>query len=92
LTRETADFCNREGLSSYVAAASKFIAAHFCNVKSIDSEVLRCPDTDGRFLVIQLEVEGEIDTVLDMYDRYTAAWVSAVPWPERGKMNLSYVL
>jgi hypothetical protein len=94
LSREAEAFCSRQGIRKYVNVASDLLNQCFSNVRGVDSEVLQDPDTDteDQLLVIHVEVKGEIEAVLDMYDKYTEEWVSRVPWPERAKISLSYII
>lgn len=85
-------FCNSQGISQYIKVASDLVNKCFSNIRSVDSEVLQDPDAEDQFLVIHLEVKGEIAAVLDMYDKYTEEWVSRVPWPAREKISLSYII
>jgi hypothetical protein len=92
LSHEAESFCNRQDIRKYVTVASDLINQCFSNIRGVDSEILQDPDAEDQFLVIHLEVKGEIEAVLDMYDKYTEEWVSRVPWPERGKIGLSYIV
>ena len=96
LSREAEAFCSRQDIRKYVNVASDLLNQCFSNIRGVDSEVLQDPDTDtdteDQLLVIHVEVKGEIEAVLDMYDKYTEEWVSRVPWPERGKISLSYIV
>jgi len=92
LSREADAFCSRQGIRKYVNVASDLINQCFSNIQNVESEILQDPDAEDQFLVIHLEVKGEIEAVLDMYDKYTEEWVSRVPWPERGKISLSYIV
>ncbi|MDO9229624.1 MAG: hypothetical protein Q7U03_08670 [Syntrophales bacterium] len=92
LSREVEAFCNRQGIRKYVTVASDLLNQCFSNIRGVDSEVLQDPETEDQLLVIYVEVKGEIEAVLDMYDKYTEEWVSRVPWPERGKISLSYII
>ncbi|MBU0652031.1 MAG: hypothetical protein KKG96_04035 [Proteobacteria bacterium] len=92
LSREAEAFCGCQGIRKYVNVASDLINQCFSNIRGVDSEVLQDPDAEDQFLVIHLEVKGEIEAVLDMYDKYTEEWVSRVPWPDRGKISLSYIV
>lgn len=91
LSREAETFCGLQGILKYVNVASELLNQCFSNVQGVDSEVLQDPNTEDQVLVIHVEIKGEIDLVLDMYDKYTEEWVSRVPWPERAKINLSYI-
>ena len=91
LSREAEAFCSRQGIRKYFNVASDLLNQCFSNVRGVDSEVLQDPDTEDQLLVIHVEIKGEIDAVLDMYDKYTEEWVSRVPWPERAKISFSYI-
>ncbi len=91
LSREAEAFCSHQDILKYVNVASDLINQCFSNVRGVDSEILQDPDTEDQMLVIHVEVKGEIDAVLDMYDKYTAEWVLRVPWPERAKISFSYI-
>ena len=90
LDQEARNFCNRHNLLKYIPIVSDIIKRSFFNISSIDTEVLQDPDSDSQWFVINVEVSGDVDTVLDMYDRYAEEWVSRVPWPDRDKISLSY--
>lgn len=92
LSREAEAFCSRQGIRKYVNVASDLLNQCFSNVEGVESEVLQDPETEDQLLVIHVAVKGEIDAILDMYDRYTEEWVSRVPWPERAKISLSYII
>ena len=92
LSREEKEFCNRNGIRQYIPVASELIKRHFSNIQRIDSEILHDPDTEEQWLVINVQVKGEIEDILNMYDKYTGEWVSSVPWPEREKICLSYII
>ncbi|MDI6725897.1 MAG: hypothetical protein QMD32_02950 [Smithellaceae bacterium] len=85
-------FCNSQGISPYIKVASDLVNKCFSNIKGVAGEVLQDPDVEDQFLVIHVEVKGEIEAVLDMYDKYTEEWVTKVPWPERSKISLSYII
>ena len=42
--------------------------------------------------VINVNVQGEIDTILEEYNRYTEKLISLVPWPQRDNLRLAYNL
>jgi hypothetical protein len=91
LSQEAEAFCNRQGIRKYVTVASDLLNQCFSNVRSVESEILQDPDVEDQYLVIHLEVKGEIEAVLDMYDKYAEEWVSRITWPERAKICLSYI-
>lgn len=92
LSHEAEAFCIRERICPYVTLASDLLNQCFSNIQGIVSEILQDPDTEDQRLVIHVEVKGEIEAVLDMYDKYTEEWVSRSPWPERAKISLSYLM
>jgi hypothetical protein len=92
LSREAEAFCCQQGIREYVTLVSSLLNQCFSDIRDVDSEVLQDPDTGDRLLVIHMEVKGEIEEILDMYDKYTEEIISRIPWPERGKINLSYII
>jgi hypothetical protein len=92
LSREVEAFCSRQGIRKYVTVVSDLLNQCFSGIRGVNSEVLQDPETEDQLLVIHVEVKGEIEAVLDMYDKYTEEWVSRVPWPERSKISLSYIV
>jgi len=47
-------------------------------------------DRGDEWLVLDFEIAGEIDEILERYDKYIDIWVKLAPWPEREKIRLSY--
>jgi len=92
LSRDEKEFCKHHGVLQYISVALGIIKRSFSNIRTIYTELLQDPDTDEQWLVVNVEVKGEIEDILDMYDKYTGEWVSRVPWPERGKISLSYIV
>jgi hypothetical protein len=92
LSGDEKEFCQRHGVLQYIPEALKIIKCSFSNINTIYTELLQDPDSNEQWLVINVEVKGEIEDILDMYDKYTGEWVSRVPWPQRGKIRLSYII
>jgi hypothetical protein len=48
------------------------------------------PEFDQRWVVIDVAVEGEVEAVLGAYERFTRAWLAAVPTAERRHLRVLY--
>lgn len=48
------------------------------------------PETDEKYLLIDILVAGEIDDILNSYDVYIKKFVAAVPASARKNIRLSY--
>lgn len=90
LPDEEYEFCEQHGLFHYLPVAEKLLKIHFPNALLIQPELMKDPDGEAERLVIGAKVNGEIDAVLDAYDRLTRDWVAAVPWPDREKILIDY--
>ncbi|MCK4823532.1 hypothetical protein KA005_47715, partial [bacterium] len=47
-------------------------------------------ETGEEWLLLDVNVKGNIEKILDQYDYYTNNWIASVPWPIRDKIRLSY--
>jgi hypothetical protein len=74
----------------YLPVAIDLIERHFPSIDKLDLYLEHDPETEEEWLVLDLTLRGEVDEVLDNYDKYTDHWVSSVPWPQRQKIRLSY--
>jgi len=74
----------------YLPTVGGLILKYFRSVKVIGLEVEEDPESGERYIVFNIELEGEVDDILDQEDCYTAHFVEAVPWPERSDIRLSY--
>ena len=48
------------------------------------------PEIDEEWITLNVTVEGEIEEILDKYDKYTDNFVYEIPWPERDRIRFSY--
>jgi hypothetical protein len=90
ITPEIIQFCSRERITSYLPSAINSIERNFQTISELKIEVDHDPETDEKWLGLNVTIRGEVDEVLNNYDKYINYWVSAVPWPERQKIRLLY--
>jgi hypothetical protein len=90
ITPEIIEFCSRERITSYLPSAINSIERNFPTTSELKIEVEQDPETDEEWLVLNVTTRGEVDEVLNHYDKYINYWVSTVPWPERQKIRLLY--
>jgi len=85
-------FAEKYGLWSHLVAAMRLLNDCFPAAISGCLKLEHDPETEEEWLVIEFEIGGEIEDILNSYDHYTDLWVSSVPWPEREKIRLSYIV
>jgi hypothetical protein len=90
MSEEVLRFCGKEGVLQYLADAVRIIRQSFEQIESLKAEVEEDPETGEKWLLISITVRGEVEAILEQYDRYTESWVFAVPWPECHKIRLSF--
>jgi hypothetical protein len=83
-------FCEKEGVSRYLPDAVRIIRQSFEQIESLKTEVEEDPETGEKWMLISITAHGEVEEILEQYDRYTESWVSAAPWPECHKIRLSF--
>lgn len=92
LSEEEHAFCEKHGLFPYLPVVEELIKANFPDALGVQTELMKDPEAEGEWLVIDVRVKGEIEEILDRYDRYTRDWVTKVPWPAREKVALNYII
>jgi hypothetical protein len=92
LSDDQISFCLTHGILDYVEKAEAIIGRNFRDDCHVYTEIMKDPDIDEEWLVINVEVQGSVEEVLDMYDKATEEWVAEIPWPERDKLVLSYTI
>ncbi len=90
LSDEILSFCSRWQIFNYFQRALRLAQQSFLDVTSIDVKVENDPESEDEWLLIVVQVQGEIGKVLEMYDTYTKRLVRAVPWPARDRIRLIY--
>jgi len=84
------DFCSRQGILPYLPVAIELIETCFSSIQELQLQLEHDPDTSEEWLVLDITIQGDEEEILDAYGRYVDHWVSAVPWPGRNKIRLSY--
>lgn len=90
LSDEVLTFCSREQIFNHFHRALRLAQQSFLDLKNIEVEIENDPESEGEWLVIVVQIHGEIGKVLDMYDAYTRKFVRVVPWPALDKIRLIY--
>ncbi len=90
ISPEILQFCSQNGILQSLPVAIDLIERHFPSNDKLDLYLEHDPETEEEWLVLDLTLRGEVDEVLDNYDKYTDHWVSSVPWPQRHKIRLVY--
>jgi len=90
ITPEIIEFCSQERITSYLPSAVNSVEKNFPTTTELKIEVEQDPETEEEWIVLNVTIRGEVDEVLDNYDKYVNYWVSTVPWPERQKIRLLY--
>ena len=90
LSDEVVSFCFRWQLFNHFQRALRLAQHSFLDLRKIDVEIESDPESEDEWLVIVVQVHGDIGKVLDMYDAYTRKFVQVVPWPFLDKIRLIY--
>lgn len=90
LTGDLFAFSLQHKLHQYVDLAILLINKCFSRIERSYIGLECDPETDEKWIEIDFSTQDEIDSVLNAYDKYTDAWVSLVPWPEREKIRISF--
>jgi hypothetical protein len=84
------DFCVRNDLAVYLSVAIGLIRDSFPTIKRLRLQLERDPDIEEEWILIDFDVQGEGEDILNQYNRYTEFWVRSVPWPQRDKIRVSF--
>jgi hypothetical protein len=90
LSSDIVRFCLQMGILHYLYIAIDLLQKCFPTIKKLQPQIEKDPETEEEWLILDISLEGEVDTILDDYNSYTDKWVSSVPWPERQLIRLSY--
>ncbi len=85
------DFSEKHGLRGHLATAIRLLNDCFAGARGGHLKLEHDPETEEEWLVIEFEIGGKIEDILNSYDHFTGLWISSVPWPEREKIRLSYI-
>lgn len=90
LSDDVLSFCSRWQVFNHFQRALRLAQHSFPALKNIDVEIENDPESEDEWLVIVVQVHGDIGKILDMYDTYTRKFVQAVPWPALDRIRLIY--
>jgi hypothetical protein len=87
---EVLRFCQRGGLTDYLLRAIALAKHYLDPADSMEVEVEQDPEAEDEWLVLNVPMHGRTDEIVSRYERYVGAWVGETPWPESGKIRVSY--
>lgn len=90
ITDEVLAFCSQRKIFPHFKQALQLAQQSFSDLRNITVKTENDPESDDEWLLIVVQVHGEISNVLEMYDAYTRGLVRAVPWPARDNIRLIY--
>ena len=76
------------GLGPHIETALRLIAEYF-NGSAVTMERMRDQEIAEEWVSLHVNVEGELNAILDVYDAFTRAFVASVPPDVIGKIRLS---
>lgn len=82
-------YCAENSLIKYLAIAESLIKVHFPTVKKIYASLEHDPELLDSWVVMTVQISGEIDEVIDWEDNFIEEWVENIPYPESEKIRLS---
>jgi len=88
--KEVIQFCEELGILRYLGKALDLIKTCFSPIEGPAPRLAQDPETEDRWLVLDITVEGEVEDVLRKYDNFINLKVKSIPWPERDKIRLAY--
>jgi hypothetical protein len=83
-------FCRRFGLSDYIAIVKGLLVRHFDVASPIAHRVHDDPELGESYLLFEFGVRGDVDKVLNGYDRFTDEWIRLAPEPVRDRIHVSF--
>lgn len=92
LSEEVRTFCVQHQLFQCLSKATSLVKACFVSIQSIVPLLEEDQDTGENWIVLEVTVQGDVDDVLEQYDKYTESWVTSVQWPECERVRLSYII
>jgi hypothetical protein len=70
--------------------ALALVREYFASVQACQLRLEQDPETGEAWLVLEVTLQQDVDTLLAAYDGYTDRWVAQVPWPARDQIQLVY--
>ena len=88
---EVLSFCMKEEILNYVSVATETVKRNFQQVEDSELVVEEDPETGEKWVLVSINVHGDVEEVLNQYEDYTEDWVSGVPWPQRDKDKSTFI-
>jgi len=89
-TYRVLSFCYHQSILKYLSTAIDIIESCFPTILELFPEVEEDPETDEKWVNLDINVQGEVDEILENYNRYISLFISKVPLPKRDKIRLTY--
>jgi len=84
-------FCFQQQILQYLPIILDIIEESFSiPINEVKADPEKDPETGEEWLDFKIRIKGEVEEVLDKYDKYTESLVSLLPGSARYKMRLSY--
>lgn len=92
LNEEIVAFSSKHGILAYIPEVLTLIENSFPLIEAMSVKIMEDPEVDEEWVSFEITIHGEVDEVLEGYDKYVTQFVSKVPWPECDKIRLSYFI
>ena len=90
--KDISDFCLKNNLLNYLRIAVDLIKDSFSKHKNISFSLEGDPETDEEWISLNIDVEGDIESIFEEYQNYNKNVIKNIPWPERDLIRLNYHL
>ena len=84
------DIIGSEQLQNYLIQSVSLVQKHFPSVQEFSIEKEHDPETGEKWLVIDIDVAEEPDTLLNQYNNYTREWIQTAPHSISKRIRLSF--
>lgn len=90
LSEDVINYSSEHNLQSYLDITIDLIDEFFTSLESSYIEVENDPEFEDEWLLINIAIRGDINSVVEQYDLFISEYVKMIPLPERNKIRLSY--
>ncbi len=90
-TPDAVRFCDTPTRKYYVELAATLAWQTFPTLTNLLADVMQDPDSEDSWIVMEIELTGTTDDILEWYNTYSRKWVEAVPCPFRYLVRVSFV-
>ena len=84
------EFASRQQLVPHLERALRLAESTFAAIRQFGIVVEEDPDSDERYIVIDVTVDLDADEVLRRDEAYARAWVASTPPDVRSRVRLLY--